>query len=160
MVLEHQDEYPSQWKAIQSIAERLKVNHESLRIWVCKAESGAGERLGLTTDERAEMKELERDNRERLGESVPSAQAGVVDPLPGLSEDLWKRVIRIPKPCTVTQCITELGSFGDTPGGSKTCSELVGRTGLEPVTPCASSAPGAPTVPHRPPLSWDDAFGG
>ena len=31
MVFEHQDEYPSQWKAIQSISEKLKVDHESLR---------------------------------------------------------------------------------------------------------------------------------
>ena len=63
MVLEHQGEYPSQWKAIQSIAEKLKVNHESLRIWVRKAETDAGARPGLTTDERAKMKELERENR-------------------------------------------------------------------------------------------------
>jgi transposase len=58
MVLEHQGEYPSQWKAIQSIAEKLKVNHESLRIWVRKAETDAGARPGLSTgragqDERA-----------------------------------------------------------------------------------------------------------
>ncbi len=64
MVFEHQDEYPSQWKAIQSIAEKLKVNHESLRQWVRKAETDAGQRPGLTSDERARMKELERENRE------------------------------------------------------------------------------------------------
>ena len=64
MVFEHQDEYPSQWKAIQSIAEKLKVNHESLRQWVRKAETDAGHRPGLTSDERARMKELERENRE------------------------------------------------------------------------------------------------
>ena len=31
MVLEHQDEYPSQWKAIQSIAEKLKKRLPSVR---------------------------------------------------------------------------------------------------------------------------------
>jgi transposase len=31
MVFEHQDEYPTQWKAIQSISAKLQVNHESLR---------------------------------------------------------------------------------------------------------------------------------
>ena len=33
MVFEHQDEYLSQWKAIESIAKKLQVNHETLRHW-------------------------------------------------------------------------------------------------------------------------------
>jgi transposase len=41
MVLEHQHEYPSQWKAIQSIGEQLGVHHESLRIWVRRVETDA-----------------------------------------------------------------------------------------------------------------------
>jgi transposase len=77
MVLDHQGEYPSQWKAIQSIAEKLKVNHESLRIWVRKAETDAGARPGLTTDERAKMKELEREVKElrRANEILKAASA-------------------------------------------------------------------------------------
>src|SRR6187200_2321138 len=53
MVLEHQGEYPSQWKAIESISAKLSINHETLRQWVRRAETDAGERPGLTTDERA-----------------------------------------------------------------------------------------------------------
>jgi transposase len=64
MVFEHQDEYPSQWKAIESISAKLSVNHETLRQWVRRAQTDAGQRPGLTTDERARMKELERENRE------------------------------------------------------------------------------------------------
>jgi len=64
MVFDHQGEYPSQWKAIESIAAKLQVNHETLRIWVRRAETDAGRRPGLTTDERAKMKELERENKE------------------------------------------------------------------------------------------------
>ena len=64
MVLEHQDEYPTQWKAIESIAKKLSVNHETLRQWVRRAETDAGERPGLTTDERTRMKELEREVKE------------------------------------------------------------------------------------------------
>jgi transposase len=64
MVFEHQGEYPSQWKAICSIGERLGVHHEALRIWVRRAEVDEGRRPGLTTDERARLKELERENRE------------------------------------------------------------------------------------------------
>ena len=64
MVFDHQHEYPSQWKAIESIAGKLNVNHETLRLWVRRAETDAGERPGLTTDERARMKQLEREVKE------------------------------------------------------------------------------------------------
>ena len=32
MVREHEHEYPSQWKAIESISAKLGINHETLRI--------------------------------------------------------------------------------------------------------------------------------
>src|SRR6478672_7348615 len=64
MVFDHQHEYPSQWKAIESISTKLSINHETLRIWVRRAETDAGERPGLTTDERARMRELEREVKE------------------------------------------------------------------------------------------------
>jgi transposase len=64
MVFEHQDEYSSQWKAVQSIAAKLQVNHESLRQWVRRAETDSGHRPGLTTDERARIKDLEREVKE------------------------------------------------------------------------------------------------
>jgi transposase len=52
MVLDHQHEYPSQWKAIESISANLRLNHETLRLWVRRAETDAGTRPGLTSDER------------------------------------------------------------------------------------------------------------
>ena len=65
MVFEHQDEYPSQWKAIESISAKLiQINHETLRQWVRRAETDAGQRPGLTTDERAKIRELEREVKE------------------------------------------------------------------------------------------------
>lgn len=64
MVFDHQHEYPSQWKAIESIAGQLGLHHETLRLWVRRAETDAGERPGLTTDERERMKQLERENKE------------------------------------------------------------------------------------------------
>jgi transposase-like protein len=39
MVFEHQGECPSQWKAIESVAEKLSINHETLRQWVRRAET-------------------------------------------------------------------------------------------------------------------------
>jgi transposase len=64
MVFEHQGEYPSQWKAIESISAKLSINHETLRQWVRRAEVDTGARAGLTTDERARIKQLEREDRE------------------------------------------------------------------------------------------------
>ena len=77
MVFEHQHEYPSQWKAIESISKKLSINHETLRIWVRRAETDGGQRPGLTTDERARLVELERENRElrRANEILKSAAA-------------------------------------------------------------------------------------
>ena len=40
------------------------MNHETLRQWVLRAEIDAGKRPGLSTDERAKMKELEREVKE------------------------------------------------------------------------------------------------
>ena len=64
MVFEHQHEYPSQWKAIESIAAKLDLNRETLRVWVRRAEVDQGQRPGVTSDERARLRELERENRE------------------------------------------------------------------------------------------------
>ena len=64
MVREHRPEYPSQWAAITSIAAKLGCTTETLRRWVQQAERDAGERSGLTTDERQRLKELERENFE------------------------------------------------------------------------------------------------
>jgi transposase len=77
MVFEHQDQYPTQWKAIESIAEKLQVNHETLRLWVRRAETDAGERPGLTSDERAKMRQLEREVKElrRANEILKAAAA-------------------------------------------------------------------------------------
>jgi transposase len=77
MVLEHGHEYPSQWKAIVSVAEKLDVHRETLRVWVRRAEVDEGRRPGVTSDERARMRELERENRElrRANEILKAASA-------------------------------------------------------------------------------------
>jgi transposase len=77
MVFEHQGDYSSQWKAIESIAAKLSINHETLRQWVRRAETDSGVRPGLTTDERARIKELEKENAElrRANEILKAASA-------------------------------------------------------------------------------------
>src|ERR1700689_4905297 len=75
MVFDHQSEYPSQWKAIESIAAKLAINHETLRQWVRRAETDAGERPGLSTDERTQIQELQKEVKElrRANEILKSA---------------------------------------------------------------------------------------
>ncbi len=77
MLFEHQHQYSSQWKAIESIAKKLGVNHETLRKWVRAAEVDGGKRPGVTTEERSRIKELERENRElrRANEILKAASA-------------------------------------------------------------------------------------
>ena len=64
MVFDHAAEHPSQWAAIRSVGEKLGVGTEALRRWVRQAERDAGHRPGLTTDERARLKQVERENFE------------------------------------------------------------------------------------------------
>ena len=64
MVWEHESEHASQWAAINSIAGKMGCTAETLRKWVRQAERDQGRRPGLTTDEKARLKELERENRE------------------------------------------------------------------------------------------------
>ena len=75
MVQEHRSEYPSEWAAITSIAQKLGINHETLRVWLRRAQTDAGQRPGLTTDEREQLKVLQRENRElrRANEILKSA---------------------------------------------------------------------------------------
>jgi transposase len=77
LVFEHEHEYPSQWKAICSIAEKSDLNRETLRQWVRQAERDNGRRPGLTTDERQRMHDLEREVKElrRANEILKAASA-------------------------------------------------------------------------------------
>ena len=77
MVFEHQREYPSQWRAVVSIATKIGCTAETLRKWVRRAEIDSGRREGVTSDERAKIKALERENRElrRANEILRKASA-------------------------------------------------------------------------------------
>ena len=77
MVFEHQNEYPSQWQAVVSIATKIGCTPETLRKWVRRAEIDSGRREGMTSNERARIKELERENRElrRANEILRKASA-------------------------------------------------------------------------------------
>ena len=75
MVFEHGAEHASEWAAIQSIATKIGCSAETLRNWVRRAQVDTGSREGITSEERARVKELERENRElrRANEILKSA---------------------------------------------------------------------------------------
>jgi transposase-like protein len=77
LVMEHAEEYPSQWAAITSIAAKIGCTSETLMHWVRAAERDAGERPGLSTKEKERLQELERENRElrRANEILRKASA-------------------------------------------------------------------------------------
>ena len=77
MVFEHAHEHSSQWATMRSVAEKLGCTTEALRRWVRQAERDGGHRQGLTTDERAELKRLQRENFElkRANDILKTASA-------------------------------------------------------------------------------------
>jgi transposase len=77
MVFECERDHGSQWAAILSIASKIGCTPETLRTWVRRVEIDTGRRDGVTSDERARMEELERENREprRANEILCKASA-------------------------------------------------------------------------------------
>ena len=77
LVFDHEHEHDSQWATIRSVAEKIGCTSETLRHWVRQAERDTGRRPGLTTDERARLKEQEREIRElrRANEILRKASA-------------------------------------------------------------------------------------
>ena len=63
--------------ASKRVGEQLGIVPDSLRNWVQQARIDAGDKPGLTTDERARLLQLERENRElrRANAILKSASA-------------------------------------------------------------------------------------
>jgi transposase len=62
---------------IKEVAAKIGVHHESLRTWLRQADIDEGQRAGLSTDDKARISELERENKElrRANEILKSAAA-------------------------------------------------------------------------------------
>jgi transposase len=78
MVAEVMGDYPSEWAAMQAVASKLGIGTaETLRKWVRRGEVDAGARPGISSEERAEIRALKRENAElrRANEILKAASA-------------------------------------------------------------------------------------
>jgi transposase len=77
MVLETYAETGSRDGVIGRISRQLGIGDQSLRNWVTQAEIDGGQKAGLSSTEREELKRLQKENRElrRANEILKSASA-------------------------------------------------------------------------------------
>ncbi len=78
MVGEVRENYGNEYAAIKAVAARLGVGSpETLRKWLRRAQVDAGERPGLTSEEKAEVKALKQEVAEqrRASEILKAASA-------------------------------------------------------------------------------------
>ena len=61
---DHRADYASDNAAYKAIAQKLGCSHDTLRAWCLQASRDSGIRSGPTSEEKARIKELERENRE------------------------------------------------------------------------------------------------
>jgi len=64
MVSSHEKNYELRWSVIISIASKTGCTLQSLRRWIKQTEIDQGPRDSLSSDERATIKEHQRENRE------------------------------------------------------------------------------------------------
>jgi transposase-like protein len=62
--LEHEQDHPSRWAAISSVAAKIGCTAQSLHEWIKKAEIDSGVRNGVPAEIAERLKALERENRE------------------------------------------------------------------------------------------------
>ena len=130
LVREHRSEHPSEWAAIQSVAAKLGMTPEILRIWLRRDEVDHHQRPGVTSAERERIRELERENRElrRANEILKAASAFFARELdPRLSREVHRRAA------------VWLGSRADLPGPADRSEQLLRR---DPPAALSASATG------------------
>ena len=77
LVLTSEHDHSSRWAATQSVAAKIGCTPETLRTCVKKMEVNSGVQPGITGDHTAQVKALERENRElkRANEILRKAAA-------------------------------------------------------------------------------------
>ena len=64
MILEPEHAYPNQSVAIMAIAPKIGCGRDTLRRWVKQSDIDSGHKEGQTSDERAQIKAMEREIRD------------------------------------------------------------------------------------------------
>jgi transposase len=85
LVRAHRDEYGSEWAAITSVASKFGAVPQTVHGWVRRADVDQGVVDGVSSDERQQIKDLQRENRElrRANEILKAASvffAAELDP--------------------------------------------------------------------------------
>ncbi len=96
MVTDHRGEYASQWAATQSVAQKLGMAPETLRVWVRRAQIDNGETQGVTTDEKERNRKLERENFELKRANEILRAASIFMPTPRLCRKPFMKVDSAP----------------------------------------------------------------
>jgi transposase len=83
MILEHEHEYANQSAAIMAIAPKIGCGRDTLRRWVKQSGIDSGCKDGQTSNERAQIKMMEREIRElhQANEILRKASAYFAPPL-------------------------------------------------------------------------------
>ena len=64
MVSDKREDYPSEWATFTAVSKLLGMTPETLRTWFRKAQIEGGALPGLSADERARLKALEKENKD------------------------------------------------------------------------------------------------
>src|SRR6478736_3353110 len=64
LVLEHRDDYASEWAAITAVSKRLGMTAATLRSWIRQHQVDDGQRDGVSSEAAAEIRALKRRNAE------------------------------------------------------------------------------------------------
>ena len=77
LLFEHAKAYRSRWAATVSIATKIGGTPETLRTWVRRSAIDTGRLDGMTAEDRARLKALQRENKElrRANEVLKTASA-------------------------------------------------------------------------------------
>ena len=77
MVAETIAETGERWGVVARVARQLGIGEQTLRNWVTQSEIDAGQRSGVSTEDKSRIAELERENRElrRANAILKSASA-------------------------------------------------------------------------------------
>jgi len=63
MFAEHRSDYPSDTALAEAVAKKVGVGRETARRWLVQADINAGNRVGATSDDQAEIKKLKAEVR-------------------------------------------------------------------------------------------------